>query len=453
MKLFNILGIFAILICIQNRRGSGLINKCKKWKNWSECKNNFIVRYCISDKSLYEATDCENCGQWTHWSVCEEGKQHRHLAKCPHLKDERKCEHHQKNQASNNNDDINVELTGANINKKKLKQSLKPPVIYKLNNKRGNIITDSGDPDEIKNVNEENVDKYVVENVDENVDENVNKYVNKYVNEEDLIKHGDISNIQNKYETNQKNLIVKNEPGKGHALNVPDILSSVEDEQEQKHTVNKSFLNETPHNTETFADVQHKADRVEDFTLQSNPQISKHKILEEMEENTTGSTSTATSTASLLLNANSNVNESEAKNETEVELSSLPEFKFKALKKDTSQMNAGENVFSETGATETATAKSESREESESKSEEDSKEGGTSRGFNSLNANVLVAAGVAASVLSFGTIAACVYANKKKTGREIEIESKNENYEVIFNEDDKVDHNKILYEEEFWGYE
>lgn len=444
MKLFNILVIFVIFICIQIKRGSGLIHKCKKWKNWSECKHNFIVRYCITDKSLYEATDCENCGHWTNWSVCEEGKQYRYLEQCPHLKDERKCGYHEKyKEAADNNDDINVELTGAKINKKKLKQSLKPPLIHEQYNNRINTYTDRWDPHELKNKN--------VENVDQNENKNVN------VNEKDLTKNDGISNVQNTYETNQDNFIVKNESGKSNSRNTPNTLSPVEQKQEQ--TVNKTFINETPNNTEVFADVQHKAYKVEDFTFQSNPQISKHKILEEMdgmdgiEENATGSTTSSitssiatptTSTANLILNSSSNINESETKNETKLEHSSLPEFESDVIKKDTSLMNDGENVFSETNATETDTTKS--------GSSDNSTENDKTRGFSATNPKVLVAVGVVVSIVAFGALAACLYTSKKKSG-EIEIESKNENYEVIFNEDDKVDHNKILYEEEFWGYE
>lgn len=80
----HILGFHQVTCTIANK-------KCVKWGQWTDCTDNYIFRFCEDAKDLYESIECKNCGMWTNWSECKDNKQYRQMADCDFIKESKDC--------------------------------------------------------------------------------------------------------------------------------------------------------------------------------------------------------------------------------------------------------------------------------------------------------------------------------------------------------------------------
>lgn len=398
MKTYIVSIFFLLFIYLPITKGLGIINKCKRWNNWSECKNNFIVRYCISDNSLHEAKDCENCGNWTEWSSCENGKQHRHLTNCQHIRDIRSCDKiddHSKEEITKHK--TNVELTGATKNGNILKPSL-------IDNKS----------DSNTNINAYDFDSYGTKSA---AIENQSEYDEIYEAKENS-------------DTKMKSVNTDTENDKNDSY--ASHRSSQIEKAEFKNIMDKDHIEESQNNVEEdFVNVQNKEAEFTNETFKRSPEISKHNIFQE---------------------AGNKIISLFSSSETKSELKSNPAFEQNTQNEDLSASGSKKNVISEAIPEENDTFNDEARGESKDKSKDKSKED-TKKGFAENISKTHIASGIFASAILGGGFMAYTYSQKKKRDAESENESKNEKYEVIFNENDKIDNSKNMYEEEFWGYE
>ncbi|SOV15097.1 merozoite TRAP-like protein [Plasmodium sp. gorilla clade G2] len=74
-------------------KGISASDTCEEWSEWSACTHGISTRKCLSDLSILDETlVCTKCDKWGVWSECKDGKKHRKVMNCPFIKEEQECD-------------------------------------------------------------------------------------------------------------------------------------------------------------------------------------------------------------------------------------------------------------------------------------------------------------------------------------------------------------------------
>ncbi|EWC76219.1 hypothetical protein C923_03064 [Plasmodium falciparum UGT5.1] len=82
-----------ILFALSDVKGISTHDTCDEWSEWSACTHGISTRKCLSDSSIKDETlVCTKCDKWGEWSECKDGRMHRKVLNCPFIKEEQECD-------------------------------------------------------------------------------------------------------------------------------------------------------------------------------------------------------------------------------------------------------------------------------------------------------------------------------------------------------------------------
>ncbi|CRG99148.1 merozoite TRAP-like protein, putative [Plasmodium relictum] len=388
--------------------------KCGSWNEWSECEGEFMSRTYNYDYSIRDLRSCKNCGKWGNWSSCNDGKTYRYLDNCSFFKEEKDCTSNKEDNKKIENGNLQSTVVDLNYDNNRNEETL-----LKDNNKQHEK------ENEVINFNKETNLQKSEKNQNDNISEtpeNKIKEDQKINNDEEDLKN--IHKLNNGFESSS-NLVnnqndtqeQKNEDLVNKDAKSPIIQKNKENEIKEHNQIfninsilgkeNNGQLNNTNlrHNNNEMRKSSYQKKKVRKFGDNQKIKINNHN--EKIDENK----SKEDSNIANVLKTYEDTNNEENKN-------SYNSYGLYEDKYDTKD------------------------NDSKAKYNDSIK-------FN----RIYIASGVGAVLILTGGVISYIMFKENKTD-DVLIENKDENYEVLFNDDVlKNKSTKALYEEEFWAHE
>ncbi|CRG97300.1 merozoite TRAP-like protein, putative [Plasmodium gallinaceum] len=405
--------LISIFLILYNVKCNILSKKCESWNEWSECENDYISRTCNYDYSIRDLKSCKNCGKWGNWSPCNNGITFRYLNNCAFIKDEKEC--------TNNNEENNKIK---NENPQGMLTNLSNEDLKKDNNKNEKTVLNNNDKQYKKEneeliFNDENSSQKLEINEDNDFSETFGNITegNKKIDNGKSVKNIHLMTPSNSFNNESNTNEIRNENPIYENTKLPFIRENKKNEIKEHNYIYD------------INSIKRKKGENEDNNINlhnSNNEINKSYYNKKKVKK---------------LRDNQNIKIINQKNEIDKNIS-------KENLNSTVRMKTYDNTFNDEN-------KNLYNFREIHENEYDTKNNDFKGKYNdSIKFNrIYIASGLGVVLILTGGIVGYIIHKEKKTD-DFPIDSKEENYEVIFNDDTSKNKSiKALYEEEFWAFE